>query len=100
MYIQLYHRHHGVHSPIKHMKIDCNLSDVYFGQDHINEELLLEHIPAGWLPVAPDKILLTVGSNSGSTGQCNLGKFMSWSKYFDSYMLELIQEPLDWWYDI
>lgn len=97
MYIQLYHRHHGVHSPIKHIKLDCDFSDIYLVPDHVNEELLLEHTPAGWLPVDADKILLTVGSNSGSTGQCNLCKFMPWSKYFDSYVLELLKEHLDWW---
>jgi hypothetical protein len=86
-----------VHDPIKHIEIDCEFSDVYLGLDRINEELLLEHIPEGWLPVDPSKILLTVGDKYGATGQYNLDKFMSWAKYFNSYVLELLKEPLDWW---
>lgn len=97
MYIQLMHRHYGCHSPIKHIEIPCEFSKVYLGEDNINEELLLESIPEGWLPVEPSKILLTEADKNGSTGQCGLSKFRSWAKYFDSYVLELHREPLDWW---
>ena len=97
MYIQLMHRHYGVHEPIKHTEIPCEFSEVYLGEDYINEELLLEHIPEGWLPTNPSLILLAVGDKYGSTGQCGLEKFRSWAKYFDAYCLELHNEPLDWW---
>lgn len=97
MYIQLMHRHHGFHRPIKHVEIPCTFSDVYLGDNNINEELLLEYIPEGWLPTKPSLILLTVADECGSTGQRNLNKFRSWAKYFDAYCLELYKEPLDWW---
>lgn len=97
MYIQLMHRHYGLHEPIKHTEIACEFSDVYLGDDNINEDLLLEHIPEGWLPTKPNLILLTVGDKYGSTGQYNLNKFRPWAKYFDAYCLEIHKEPLDWW---
>lgn len=97
MYIQLMHRHFGLHEPIKHTQISCDFSKIYLGEDNINEELLLRSIPEGWLPTKPNNILLTVGDKYGTTGQCGLSKFRSWGKYFDSYVLELHREPLDWW---
>ena len=97
MYIQLMHRHYGLHSPIKHIEIPCEFSDVYLGEDNINEELLLESIPEGWLPTKTESILLATADKYGSTGQRGLKKFRSWAKYFDAYCLELHQEPLDWW---
>ena len=97
MYIQLMHRHYGVHKPIKHIEIPCEFSDVYLGEDNINEELLLEHIPEGWLPTTPRLILLAVADKYGFTGQYGLEKFHSWAKYFDAYCLDILKEPLDWW---
>ena len=97
MYIQLMHRHYGVHEPIKHIEISCEFSEVYLGNNNINEELLLEHIPEDWLPTKPSLILLAVGDKYGSIGQCGLEKFRSWAKYFDAYCLEIHKEPLDWW---
>ena len=86
MYIQLMRRSYGLHEPIKHLEIPCDFSDIYLGEDNINEDLLLEHIPRGWLP---DK--------NGTTGQRNLKKFKSWAKYFNAYVVELHRKPLDWW---
>lgn len=100
MYIQLMHRSYGIHSPIKHTEIPCDFETIYLGDDHINEDLLLEHIPEGWLPTKPDMILLTVGNEFGSTGQCNLEKFKPWAKYFDAYVLELHKEPMKWWEEL
>ncbi|MBQ8234431.1 MAG: hypothetical protein IJZ36_02460 [Bacilli bacterium] len=97
MYIQLCHRHHGCHKPIKHIEIPCEFSSVYLAEDNINEDLLLESIPSDWLPVNSNLILITVADENGSTGQRGLTKFRSWAKYFDSYVLELIEEPLSWW---
>ena len=97
MYIQLMHRSLGVHDPIKHIEIPCRFEDVYLGEDNINEDLLLENIPKGWLPTSPSLILLTVGNKYGTTGQYNLDKFRVWAKYFDAYCLELHKEPLEWW---
>lgn len=97
MYIQLMHRHHGFHEPIKHIEIPCEFSKVYLGEDNINEDLLIESIPEGWLPVETNKILLTKADDNGSTGQRGLSKFRSWSKYFDAYVLELHEKPSKWW---
>ena len=97
MHIQLMHRHYGIHSPVKYIEIPCEFSEVYLGEDNINEDLLLDSIPNGWLPTKAENILLAVADKYGSTGQRKLTKFRSWAKYFDAYCLELHKEPLDWW---
>lgn len=97
MYIELSHRHYGVHKPIKHIEIPCNFSEVYLGPDRINEKLLLDNIPKGWLPVPSKYILLTVKDENGGTGQGCLDMFRPWAKYFDSYVLNLLEKPLKWW---
>ena len=33
MYIQLMHRHYGLHEPIKHIEILCEFSDVYLAKN-------------------------------------------------------------------
>lgn len=100
MYIQLFHRSLGVHTPIKHLEIDLNLDDVYKGEDNIDEALLLTVIPEGWLPVKPSDCLLTVANdNGGSAGQYT-EIFRPWAKYFDSYVLELLRNPAEWWEEI
>ena len=97
MYIQLMHRHYGVHRPIKHVEIPCEFSDVCMVNGDINEDLLLKNIPEGWLPTKPELILLTVADKYGSVARTNLNKFRPWAKYFDAYCLELYKEPQDWW---
>lgn len=97
MYIQLTYRKYGSYNEIKHIEIPCEFSKVYLGEDNIDEKLLFESIPKGWLPTAPRKILLAVADKNGSTGQSNLKAFSSWTKCSDSYVLELHKEPLDWW---
>lgn len=97
MYIQLMHRHYGLHEPIRHTEIPCKFDDIYLSENHINEEKLINNIPNGWLPTTPERILLTVADKYGSTGQYGLQRFRPWAKYFDSYVIELHKEPLDWW---
>jgi hypothetical protein len=98
VYIQLNKRHYGIHSALKYLELpNVAFEDIYLGEDQINEELLLTNIPDGWLPVPPERILLMVGDSLGSTGQNGLIKFRNWSKYFDSYSLDILKEPLDWW---
>lgn len=98
MYIQLMHRHYGLHKPIKHIEIACKFDEIYLGDNNINEDLLLKLIPENWLPTKVSNILLTVVDDNGiSIGQSDLNKFRPWAKYFDSYCLELIKTPLDWW---
>lgn len=93
MYIELRHRHYGVHKPVKHIEIPCAFSDVYLGEDHINEKLLLENIPDGWLPTKPCNILLTVDFGNCGCGQYGVNEFRPWAKYFDSYVLTLCEKP-------
>ena len=98
MYIQLMYRSYGVHRPIKHIEIPCAFSEVYKSENNINEELLISNIPEGWLPANPSQILIVVVDENGcGYGQIGLNKFRNWAKYFDSYCLELIEKPYDWW---
>lgn len=97
MYIQLTKRHYGVHTPIKHLEIPCDFKDVYIANNHINEELLIQYIPDGWLPVKPKAILLAACNELGGTGQFDLKIFRPWKKYFDCYVLEIYERPLGWW---
>lgn len=90
MKIGLWHRHHGVHKMINEEEINCKLSDVYLGDNNINEKFLLSLIPDGFLPTKPENILLTYDDENGcGTGQYGLNIFRNWSKYFDSYVLSL-----------
>ena len=89
MYIQLMHRHYGIHSPVKRVEIPCGFEEVCQGENKINEDKLLENIPDGWLPDRPENILITVAGVHCSIGQYGLKKFRSWAKYFDAYVLEL-----------
>lgn len=101
MYIQLLKNHWGSYNnPIKHMKIDCKFSEIYLGEGNIDEELLLKHIPEGWLPDIPENILLAVSDRYGTIMQYNLNKFRPYASYIDSYCLELRKDPLCWWQDI
>lgn len=93
MFIKLSHRHYGVHSFIKELEIPCKFNDVYIGEDNINEKLLLEKIPDGWLPTDASKILLCVEDEKYSTGQRGLNKFRNWAKYFDAYVLDIGDYP-------
>ena len=99
VYIQLYHRSYGLQTPIKHLETPCDFKSVYLSDNHINERLLLGSIPVGWLPAPSQMILMTVEDENGSTGQYNLSLFRPWAKYFDAYVLELLDKPLDWWVD-
>ena len=93
MKVSLYYRRYGLHKKIKEIDLSLCFKDVYVKEDCINEDLLLCALPNEWLPVEPSKILLTVADRKGcGTGQRGLEKFMSWAKYFDSYVLELEED--------
>jgi hypothetical protein len=95
MKLKLFHRHYGVHSLQKEIKIKPKFTDVVKFPDDpnadfaIDERAILDNMPAGFLPVKPDKVLLTVGDKYGSTAQRHPINFRHWGKYFDSYSLEL-----------
>lgn len=94
MWVQLYHRHYGVHKPCgEPVEIPCKFDDVVRGDDNINEDLLLDNIPDGYLPCQPNRILMCVtGSNGWSTGQAGLERFRDWAKYFDAYVIYLSKD--------
>lgn len=95
MKIKLFNRHYGIHSLQKEIKIKPKFGDVVQFPDDpnkdftIDEDTILGNMPDGFLPVKPEKILLTVGNKYGSTAQRHPKRFRAWGKYFDSYSLEL-----------
>lgn len=93
MKVQLRHRHYGVHELIKEINIDGRFEDYCdpkTNQDYIiNEQKLIENLPQDFLPVPPNKILLSVSDDDGGIGQVDLNIFRTWAKYFDSYCIEL-----------
>jgi len=98
MKVILYHRHYGLHSPIKEIKIEGNFYDYVKKEKHhmdnylVDEDKLINSLPDKFFPTTPNKILITVSKGNWSTGLFNVDKFMKWSKYFDSYVIELIEE--------
>ena len=89
MWIQLYHRHYGIHEPCsKVVEIPCDYEEIVRGEDNINEELLIAGAPEGYLPSAINRTLLCVVG----VGQCGLKRFHNWAKYFDAYVIYLFKE--------
>ena len=83
-------RHFGEHKILKEINVDCKFSDVYLGEDDINEELLLSVIPKNFLPTEPKNILLVkIDEDGGGTAQRGLNIFKNWSKYYDAYVLHI-----------
>ena len=91
MKVKLFKRHYGVHDPKKEIEINALFYEVYIGEDNIDEKLLLQELPKDFLPCKPREILLTVGDGDGSTGQRGLKRFKNWAKYFDAYVLKLVE---------
>jgi hypothetical protein len=95
MKIKLFKRHYGVHSLVKEIDVPLKFAAIVKKPKNANDDFIidedsvLENIPAKWLSVKPDKILLTVGEKWGSTAQRSPKRFRGWGKYFDAYSLEL-----------
>lgn len=97
MKILLAHRHYGVHKEIKSVEIKGEFSDYakdkdVYGDYKIDEQKLLDALPADFLPVKPNLILLAISDKSGGTGQRGLSVFKDWAKYFDAYCINLESE--------
>ncbi len=91
MKISLYHRTVLSHK-IKQIEVPGQFDDYYIEEDNINESLLIDTLPIGFLPTTPSKILISVfddETEQSSTGQRGLRLFKNWSKYFSCYMLIL-----------
>lgn len=100
MIVRLYHRHHGVHAPVKEAKIPGNINRYVKSSVvskrvgeffEIDEDRLVKALPKRFLPEPANKVLLTVEdrSRTGSTAQSGLKVFRNWSKYYDSYCIQL-----------
>jgi hypothetical protein len=103
MKIILNSRHHGVHSHVRETEIPGQFIDYARNGNPegrrpwdeclaFDEDKLITALPDGFLPVPPDRILLTVGKEWGSTGQSQLTRFRPWAKYFDAYVVELMMD--------
>lgn len=100
MKVSLCHRNVGVHSHIREAEIPGEFSDYCtpLEDEHrshcysVNEDLLLERLPEGFLVAEPRWTLLTVEFEWGGAGQSGLTRFRSWAKYFPAYVLNLHAE--------
>lgn len=102
MKVTLAHRHFGVHAPVSEAEISEEFSDYAtaspqgrHGDYQIDEDKLLAALPADFLPVPADRVLLAVDHRSFWTGQVGLTRFRSWAKYFDAYCLNLVQDDAE-----
>lgn len=96
MKVQLRFRSYGVHSLVKEIEVEGRFSDYCENTSKwdykIDEDKLIDNLPKDFLPTSPNKILVTIGNDAGSTGQIHLNRFRNWAKYFDCYVLELVQD--------
>lgn len=93
--------HHGIATPLKELNIDGKLEDYYKGENKIQEDLLLQHIPNDFLPTKPENVLVYVESVQNEVGfiqppkgQKGLKVFLSWHKDHDTYMILLCRESV------
>ena len=89
MYIQLMRRQRSVQRAVKQLWLPCWLDHVRLPDGRLNEAMLLQMIPAGWLPDRPENILVSIAHSRGSTGLKSLTRFRPWGRHFDCYILEL-----------
>jgi len=99
--IKLYYRHFGIHKLKKEIEISANFNDIAeilpkesennaSNNYRINEDMLIELLPQGFLPKQSKNILLSVDNGDDtSSGQQGLKHFTNWAKYFDAYCLEI-----------
>ena len=89
MYLNLLRRTRNVQRPVKSLWLPCTLEQVTLPNGHVNEQMLLRIIPAGWLPVKPSETLLSIAYPWGSQGLKQLTVFRPWARGFDCFVLEL-----------
>ena len=89
MYLNLLRRTRNVQRPVKSLWLPCMLEQVTLPNGHVNEQMLLRIIPAGWLPAKPSETLLSIAYPWGSQGLKQLTAFRPWGRHFDCYVLEL-----------
>ena len=89
MYLNLLRRTRNVQRPVKSLWLPCMLEQVTLPNGHVDEQMLLHIIPAGWLPAKPSETLLSIAYPWGSQGLKQLTAFRPWGRHFDCYVLEL-----------
>ena len=72
MYLQLMRRQRGVQRPVKQVWLPCTLDQMMYPEGGLNETMLLNMIPEGWLPAKPGEVLVSLAYPTGSTGLRNL----------------------------
>jgi hypothetical protein len=98
--VTLYYRRYGVYDKRGETEVPGQFTDwAYQGEPEgsrswderlrFHEDKLIAALPAGFLPVPPSRILLTVSDDLGGTGQSQLDRFKPFAKYFDAYALDL-----------
>lgn len=97
MVIRLNYRHFGRHTLLKEGEIEGTFRRYgkvnSNGEYTINESRLLKALPKGFLNSDANKTLVLVNdSEYGCTAVGGLELFRNWSKYFDSYSLELVKK--------
>lgn len=98
MNVILRKRHYGVHDFVKEIDIIGNFNDYVqektegIDSFEVKEQLLIENLPEDFLPTSPKNILLIIDNGKYGTGLYGVNLFRKWSKYFDSYALELVNE--------
>ena len=92
MYAQLLRRHRGVQRAVKRLWLPVRLDQCAFPGGRVNEAMLVQMLPAGWLPAPPKDILLSIAHARGSTGLTDVALFRPWARHFDCYVLELWRE--------
>lgn len=102
MKVRLYLRSIGRHQLIKECEIEGTFrrygrikktgnESVRGIEYEINEERLLQALPKKFLIHEPNKNLVFVTEGDCGTGVGDLKIFRSWSKYFNSYSIELVK---------
>ena len=107
MKLTLSRRRHGIHQPVRTCEVPGRTSDyvrsrpdAILGRTYtVVEDKLLAALPAGFLPHASTRILLTVsdGPDEGSTAVVTPRRFRPWGKYFDAYILLLERDQRPSW---
>lgn len=89
----------GVGTLLNEVTIDGEFKHYYHGENKIDEPLLIQNLPQGFLPREPKNIMLFVESIQNDPdfiippkGQTNLKIFLNWHKQHESHLI-LLKRP-------
>jgi hypothetical protein len=98
--VRLTRRHYGVHNQVDETNVAGVFTDYATAAEPgnadrddwvIDEDKLLAALPEGFLPVAVSRVLLGTEDENGGTAISGTKQFRRWAKYFDAYMIWLVQ---------